>query len=247
MWLGLVGCAWLAPLELAAQRTEKAEQPPSSQPDVAAPGEAAAGQSSFQKPSEEVDQRRRRELLSFVRENHPELEPLVLSLKDKLPLQYESAIRSIDKSVTQLQAIQSGGNQQRYSEALEYWKLNSRIQLLSAQLSLDDTPARRKQLKRLITKQFDVRQSQLVADRERTSERLERLNEAIEKAQVEREAEINQRLESVIRIAERTRAKRESTADDLPNSSNKISPTPVPEKKGNGKGNNEQTNTDENE
>ncbi len=212
--------------DVAAQPTERVltKQSPSASVE-----QTAENQGSFQKPAQEIDHRRRKELLNFVRENHPELEPLVLSLKEKLPRQYENAIRSIDKSVSQLQAIKNGGNQLRYDQALEYWKLNSRIQLLSAQLSIEDTPAHRKQLKRLITKQFDERKNQLIADRERTTERLARLNETIEKSETGREAEIEQRLESIVRIAERTRAQRDATVVNPEDPNKKIDPTPAKE------------------
>lgn len=223
---GLSGTSALLSLAFAVPPTERV---PTRQSLSSSAEPTAENQDSFQKPAQEIDHRRRKELLSFVRENHPELEPLVLSLKEKLPRQYENAIRSIDKSVTQLQAIKNGGNQLRYDQALEYWKLNSRIQLLSAQLSIEDTPARRKQLKRLITKQFDERKNQLIADRQRTTERLARLNETIEKSETGREAEIDQRLESIVRIAERTRAQRDATVINPADPDKKIDPTPAKE------------------
>ena len=224
---GLGGTGALLSLAFAVPPTERV---PTRQSPSSSAEQTAENQDGFLEPAQEIDHRRRKELLSFVRENHPELEPLVLSLKDKLPRQYENAIRSIDKSVTQLQAIQDGGNQQRYDQALEYWKLNSRIQLLSAQLSIEDTPARRKQLKRLIARQFDDRKNQLIAERDRTTERLARLNETIEKTETGREAEIDQRLESIVRVAERTRAQRDATVGDPADADKKNSPAAVPEK-----------------
>ncbi len=158
-----------------------------------------------------ISRARRAELLRFVRENHSELEPLVRSLKDKRPAQFNAALRSLDKAVTSLNKIKSSQNEQRYNQALEDWKLRSRIQLLSAQLSINDTPNQREQLERLITRKIDNRISQLNAEIDKNRKRLERLNELATELESNRTAEIQRQLESAVRSAKRIKSAREKS------------------------------------
>ena len=169
-----------------------------------------------QKPAEQtdgktpvIDDARRTELLEFVRENHPELERLIDLLKEKRPAQYEAALRSLDKSVANLNLIKENHSELRYNQALDDWKLRSRIQLLSAQLSITDTPSRRQQLQGLIARQIDNRTKQLKAEAEKTSKRLEKLEAMIANLETNRDVEIQRQLDAVIKASERINAIRE--------------------------------------
>lgn len=193
--------------QLTAQTTQTADQPPTDEP-------KAKPDIPFAKVQDSIDANRRQELLEFVRENHPELERLIRSLREKRPRQYENAIRSLDRSVSQLQKIQDSGNTQRYQQQLENWKLNSRIQLLSAQLSMTDSPELRNRLRGLIVVQFDQRTEQLAADQEKLLERLKKVNIALNKAKTQRQPEIEKQYQSIVNQATRLRESRAADASE---------------------------------
>ncbi len=162
-----------------------------------------------QAPAAITDQRRN-ELMKFVRANHPELERLINSLRKQRPEEYQSALRYLDRSVNNLEIYKKTQTEERYSQLLEDWKLRSRIMVLSAQLSITDTPARRKQLQVLLTRQLDNRYRQLKADAERTKTRLERLTEEISKIEADRAEIIQRQMESVIKTSQRINAARQN-------------------------------------
>ena len=91
----------------------------------------------------------------------------------------------------------------RYPEALQQWKLKSRIQLLSAELAINDTPERRQKLKRLIAKQIDGRIHQLESEHEKLTARLEKVQTQLDKTQQSRDQEIRRAVASAVRSAER--------------------------------------------
>lgn len=164
-----------------------------------------------------ISKARRNELMNFVHDNHPELKPLINSLRKKRPVQYNAAMRSLNKAVTRLNQLEIRQSEQRYNQALRDWRLQSRIQLLSAQLSIKDTPARRKQLEKLITRRIDNRISQLNAEIEKTQKRLDRLTGLVTETEVNRTADIHRQFQAAIRSAERiklSRQKKKKQEDD---------------------------------
>ena len=168
-----------------------------------------------EKPPIKIDRKTRDALLGFVHQHHPELTRLLKSLEKNRPRQFQSAMRSISNSYNRLQLLKEQGKSKQYDEALEQWKLNSRIKLKAAQVAVKDTPHQRKQLESLIAKQFDSRIDALRAEETRLSERLKRLSELMEK-QSDRQLEIQQNMDAVMRTATRNmqRAKSDQVADD---------------------------------
>ena len=151
---------------------------------------------------------RRAELMKFVRANHVELERLINSLRKQRPAEYEAALKYLDKSVANLASYKKTVSEERYNQLLEDWKLKSRIQVMSAQLSISDTPERRDQLQRLITRQLDNRYSQLKLDAERTRSRLDKLEEAIAALEDNRTEEIQRQMDNAIKASQRINAAR---------------------------------------
>lgn len=140
---------------------------------------------------------RREELLEFIREHHPELEKLLLTLERKRPPRFQSALRGIDATVTRLDALRD--DPERYETALEDWKLKSRIELLAARIAIEDRPEWRDQLTVLIESRLQRRQEQLQTERERLEKRLERLNQQLAKIDDDEAAEVERQVTATIR------------------------------------------------
>jgi hypothetical protein len=193
-------------------------QAPSLEPNLVAFGQQDKPQAEQSKPektksdkravAKPIDGKRRDGILKFVRENHPEIVRLIDSLKQKNPQQYQQALRSIEKSIDSLSQLKKT-DQRKYDRLLDEWKLNSRIQLLSVQLVLEDTPARRKQLKELFSKLLDRRIAQNVSNRERAAKKLQQLDDKLKKAREGRDKEIQRRMEAVIAKSQKLKVKRE--------------------------------------
>ena len=150
----------------------------------------------------ELDQARRTALFAFVQEHHPELTRLLKSLEKSRPRLFDLAMRSLSNSYQRLESLQSQGKMKQYEEALENWKLNSRIKLSAAQVAVKDTPQNRRKLETLIAQQYDSRRVALESEQARLRERLERVSELLEK-QADRQLEIERSMDTAMRTATR--------------------------------------------
>lgn len=119
-------------------------------------------------------------VMTFVREHHPDLEALLIYLKQNRPGDYEKAFRELFAVSERLARIQEqdGG---RYELELARWKLQSRIQLLAARLKMERTDELRQQLREALAEQVDVEIAIAERDRDRLKDRLEKLEARIEK------------------------------------------------------------------
>lgn len=109
--------------------------------------------------------------LTFVREHHPELGDLLAQLKQHNTREYQRAVRDLFRDSERL-AQEQERNPKRYALDLAAWKLNSRIQVLVAQLSMSPNPDVEQQLRQALLEQAQLRREQLVAERERLSAKL---------------------------------------------------------------------------
>lgn len=120
--------------------------------------------------------------LAFVDEHHPELKTLLSNLKKRHPKQYAAAIRDLFRQSERLAGIQEK-EPARYELELRRWKLQSRVQLLSAtvQMNPQDDEAKRA-LKQSLVEQLQLRHEALQLERELLAKRLERIEEQLERS-----------------------------------------------------------------
>lgn len=136
--------------------------------------------------------------LEFAREHHPELASLVSKLQKGKPAQFKSAIRHLVQSQERLQRIQLR-SPERYELALEAWKLDSRIRLLAARMTMSDDPELEAELKTILRQRTELRLQQLSEERDRLKTRLERIEENIARIESDPEAAAARDLERVKR------------------------------------------------
>jgi len=157
-----------------------------------------------------VDQQTRTaEIFRFVRVQIPELERPLLALRRQNPEQFRQAMHSLDNSYHRLQEIKDSGNESAYKRALEQWTIDTSIKMTSAQLSIEESPRLKRQLGRMLSRQYDTRLNYMIAERERILARLEQLNQSIDSMEQNRETELERRMEALLRTARRNREIRE--------------------------------------
>lgn len=142
-------------------------------------------------------QEREAAALTFLRAHHNELADLLTQLKKHNKSEYQQAIRELFRSSERLAQWQEK-NPKKYETELALWKLNSRIQLLLAQLSMASDPAVEQQLRQAITEQIEIRRQELLAEKERLSARLSELDQELSLSSAER---IDERLQSLLQSA----------------------------------------------
>lgn len=153
------------------------------------------------------------EIFRFIRTQIPELERPLLALRRQNAEQFRQAMHSLENSYQRLEEIRDSGNETGYKRALEQWTLDASIKMTSAQLSIEDSPRLKRQLGRMLSRQYDSRLNYMISERDRLLARLELLDHSIESMEQNREPELERRMEAMLRTARRNREIRERTVD----------------------------------
>lgn len=146
--------------------------------------------------------------MMFVRQQFSELADLLTQLKTANPDEYEKAIRELFRTSETLAETQSK-DPRRYELDLCAWKVNSRVQLLSAKLGMAQTATLEDELKAAVRDQADVRIARQKLERERVAARLEKLDANIAAMEAERDPQAEKQFNMLLKNATNARAKAE--------------------------------------
>lgn len=143
--------------------------------------------------------------LSFVRQHHPELADLLAQLKAGNRREYQKAVHELFRTSERL-AMARERDSARYELELEAWKLDSRIRLLAARMTMSENNAESlEELKTLLLERTDVQLKRQMLDRQRLVGRLEKLDAAIETTRREREQQARQSLDKLLKGIQESR------------------------------------------
>ena len=153
--------------------------------------------------------------LEFAREHHRELAELVAKLKDGKPRDYDRAIQELYRASERLARVKDR-TPRVYEFELKGWKLDSRIRLLQARMTMAEDQELEDQLRKALTERAEHRIARLKADREQLTDNLrkveERLAEAEKARDVEAELKALKARMAKSRPANRSTAKRPNTS-----------------------------------
>lgn len=132
----------------------------------------------------------------FVERHHPELAALLASLKASHPDEYSRAIHDLFRTSERL-AQWHERDVNRYELELQLWRVQSQIDLLTAQLRMNKTDALQNHLRRAVEDQLTLRQALIKLERERVAERLKKLDEQLQSLETSR----SELVERTVRLA----------------------------------------------
>jgi hypothetical protein len=144
--------------------------------------------------------------ITFVRQHHPELADLVAVLKEKQPKEYQRALRDLFRASERLAQIHDV-DKGRYELELKGWKLQSRVQLLAARLTMETNDKLRGELKTALEQQYDNQLALLRADHERARQRIEMLEKQIANLEQKKAEAIERQVETLSREAKKMNPK----------------------------------------
>jgi hypothetical protein len=203
-----------APLLLLAQenpegkraaKKEAAKKKEEAKREAARPGEkkSSDSKSETKKPDPEIiaiSPEREAAVHAFVEENHPELADVLKQLKgDKNLKQYQKAIRELAAVNDKLASIRKS-DQDRYNLELRAWKLKSRIQLLSAKLTMGDNEELKQKLRQALAEQYDVRREVLSYDKHKLHDRLQKIEKDLIDYDARRESAIEKQFQQLTAV-----------------------------------------------
>jgi hypothetical protein len=117
------------------------------------------------------------EVIGFVHEHHHELVEVLAHLKKKVPKEYERAVRELSRQRLRLKQLEG---RERYAAELRLWKAQSRVRLLGAKVQMGDDESLSNALREKLAEVYNLRASLLKRDRDRTAERLTKLDEQLQ-------------------------------------------------------------------
>ena len=144
--------------------------------------------------------------IAFVRRNHPELEELLIYLKENRDADYRRAVSELYRTSERLALYHDRGDTERYELELKHWQAQSRLQLIIARLKMADSQELQAEFKRTLGEKMDLRAAILQRDRDKLAERLKRLDDQIEKLTADRESEIDRQVHLLTRPAKTKKA-----------------------------------------
>lgn len=123
---------------------------------------------------------------TFAERHHKELDELLTQLKKSNPVEYEKAVQELFRTSERLARTEER-MPERYDLELQSWKVESRIRLLAAKLSMADSPALEQELKNLLRDRIDIRIRQNQEERERLAARIAKLDEIVTDSRSQRD------------------------------------------------------------
>lgn len=134
--------------------------------------------------------------MKFVREHHPEVADLLDNLRAARPEQYRRAARELFRTSERV-AQWKERDAARYDLELKLWKINSRIQLLTARSTMSPDMDVEAELKSLLAERVDTRLALRRLDREQLAKRLAAADADIARLSADKEASVERQLDQV--------------------------------------------------
>ena len=150
----------------------------SENPSPPAPLPAKPGRGESFRIGTKITPEREAAAIAFAAQNHPELATLLTNLKQNNPTGYHAAVVELDRIVERLAFLKPKNVTQHESE-LTHWKMDSRIRLLAARLTMSDNPALEAELKAAVRERVELTLAERKAERERLQRRVEKLDQTI--------------------------------------------------------------------
>ncbi len=144
--------------------------------------------------------------VEFARRHHPELAALLEQLKTSVPQEYQAAIADLDRSRQRLERSHERTPEQ-YDLELADWKVNSRIRLLVARLTMGADDSLKEELRAAVKERHEIRTQRLAAEQQRLRQRLEKITEQLAQQDTVGDEQIERELTSLLNSTSATSSK----------------------------------------
>lgn len=195
----------------------------------AEPGKSASNSSATTKASEikvegELTGEQELSALSFAREHHAELADLLTGLKASGQPGYVDAIRELSRQHDRLARMEAR-SPERYAGELELWKIDSRIRLLAAQLSMGDSASLRESLQGQLRRKHELRVEMARQERARLLTRVERLDDTIASTTANIDQAVHDEVERLLKSTRSRSPKKSPASSSVSNDSPSLPPS----------------------
>lgn len=192
----------------------------------ATPGKAGENQRPVSKPNvvkretKRADQKRAttfaersQAVIAFAREHHPELADLLTGLEMTDAKQFETAIHDLERDVERLTRMKEKSTPQ-YDLSIRKWKYDSRIRLIVARLSMNESSELEAELRSAVAERVALREQELRDELAQLRKRIESNEKQLKELDNSRDKVIDREVSLMRKSAgvARDRMKKQQTA-----------------------------------
>lgn len=168
------------------------------------------GKKSATRPAPPITSEQESAALTLVREHHNDLLELLIYLEEKLPKEYERAIRDLSRASDRLAAYKKR-DPKRYEMELALWQAQSQRQLLTARLQMGQDEGLLTEIRATLVEEHRLSVAILRHEHERLTSRLAKVSEQIETQSASADSLVEKKfaaLKKVAQISERSVSKK---------------------------------------
>ncbi len=163
--------------------------------------------SGVEKRDAPISEERAEVAVQFARDHHPELAELLNGLRESDSRHFQAGLRVLTRDAERLEKMLERKDE-RYPVSLDLWKLDSRIRLEIARLSMSPDDDFEPRLRPLMEKRQAARVRLVRMERDRTAERLTKYDEELKTLQSRSDVLVGSEIERLQRMmTARARAK----------------------------------------
>lgn len=201
----------------------------SSPASKASPGSKASARSgnSDEKRLEPISKERAAAAVRFARKHHPELAKLLEELRKSNDRHFQAGLRPLTRDAERL-AKMLERKDERYPVSLDLWKLDSRIRLEIARLSMSPDVDFEPRLRPLMEQRRAARLRLVQMERQKTAERLAKYDEELKTLQSTADSLVDseiERLKKMMTARARAKGSRPATSQDTASANPKRKPS----------------------
>ncbi len=151
--------------------------------------------------------------LAFAKANHPELVPLLNSLKRRREADYNRELRQLHQASTRLGKLKERLQKERYEQELAVWKLDSRIRLQLARWAVSRDDELGSEIRKSLAERQAIRKAQYERELARLNERRTKVDSMLRGLTDEKlDKEWQQLSKSIARRRRQSAAKKKTNA-----------------------------------
>jgi len=160
--------------------------------------------------------------IAFAKANHPELVPLLNSLKRRREPDYNREVRQLHQASTRLGKLKERVQNERYEQELAVWKLDSRIRLQLAKWSVSKDDKLGSEIRKALAERQAIRKAQYERELARLDERRTKVESMLRGLTDEKlDKEWEQLSKSITRRRRQSAAKKRSNAQTVKSANDK--------------------------
>jgi hypothetical protein len=159
--------------------------------------------SADKQPAAEFNKKHERAALDFVEKHHVELSELLIHLKSAEPKKYQQAVQDLYRTSERLAGFEKR-DFKRFEVELALWKSKSRIQVLTARMTMSKEPGMEDELLALFKQQSQLQLKSLELEQQTVKQRLEKIDSQLAAKRSAIDDEPQKKLKHLLQTIRRT-------------------------------------------